>query len=156
SCVLSFFFFFQAEDGIRDRNVTGVQTCALPILSRQCRHHHSLPASPPSSRQPKPQPTIFSVSCDSSFLLEKLNLAPRPDRTSAPPFTAINIAHPPGLVNCRRPSLRKVRPQKAPGGWRAGCRRGQRCCYAVAFVSNSKPIIQYSVPLAVVTVVAPA
>src|SRR5437868_11268340 len=29
----SFFFFFQAEDGIRDRNVTGVQTCALPISS---------------------------------------------------------------------------------------------------------------------------
>src|SRR5438067_11900542 len=27
----SAFFFFQAEDGIRDRNVTGVQTCALPI-----------------------------------------------------------------------------------------------------------------------------
>src|SRR5699024_11349676 len=26
-----FSFFFQAEDGIRDRNVTGVQTCALPI-----------------------------------------------------------------------------------------------------------------------------
>src|SRR5699024_11606865 len=26
-------FFFQAEDGIRDRNVTGVQTCALPIWS---------------------------------------------------------------------------------------------------------------------------
>src|SRR5699024_11930304 len=25
--------FFQAEDGIRDRNVTGVQTCALPILA---------------------------------------------------------------------------------------------------------------------------
>src|SRR5579862_10001045 len=28
---LSFFFFFQAEDGIRDGTVTGVQTCALPI-----------------------------------------------------------------------------------------------------------------------------
>src|SRR5437879_11319980 len=26
------FFFFQAEDGIRDTSVTGVQTCALPIL----------------------------------------------------------------------------------------------------------------------------
>ena len=26
-----FFFFFQAEDGIRDIGVTGVQTCALPI-----------------------------------------------------------------------------------------------------------------------------
>src|SRR5260370_15987301 len=29
-CLL--FFFFQAEDGIRDSSVTGVQTCALPIL----------------------------------------------------------------------------------------------------------------------------
>src|SRR5690625_7682949 len=29
-CVI---FFFQAEDGIRDGHVTGVQTCALPILS---------------------------------------------------------------------------------------------------------------------------
>src|SRR5437660_10824634 len=27
-----FFFFFQAEDGIRDGHVTGVQTCALPIF----------------------------------------------------------------------------------------------------------------------------
>src|SRR3989339_1858484 len=30
-------FFFQAEDGIRDWSVTGVQTCALPISSRR-RH----------------------------------------------------------------------------------------------------------------------
>src|SRR5258708_26517228 len=29
--ILLFFFFFQAEDGIRDDLVTGVQTCALPI-----------------------------------------------------------------------------------------------------------------------------
>src|SRR3712207_6872491 len=29
--LLRFFFFFQAEDGIRDIGVTGVQTCALPI-----------------------------------------------------------------------------------------------------------------------------
>src|SRR5690606_40403605 len=29
---LLFFFFFQAEDGIRDFHVTGVQTCALPIF----------------------------------------------------------------------------------------------------------------------------
>src|SRR2546427_2449725 len=28
---IMFFFFFQAEDGIRDLTVTGVQTCALPI-----------------------------------------------------------------------------------------------------------------------------
>src|SRR5436189_1890394 len=34
-----FVFFFQAEDGIRDTSVTGVQTCALPIspLATSCR-----------------------------------------------------------------------------------------------------------------------
>src|SRR2546429_2394115 len=32
-----FFFFFQAEDGIRDVAVTGVQTCALPISRRNRR-----------------------------------------------------------------------------------------------------------------------
>src|SRR5687767_2177791 len=31
-CYFRYFFFFQAEDGIRDKLVTGVQTCALPIL----------------------------------------------------------------------------------------------------------------------------
>src|SRR5690606_40018809 len=31
---LGFAFFFQAEDGIRDFHVTGVQTCALPIFSQ--------------------------------------------------------------------------------------------------------------------------
>src|SRR3712207_8320077 len=31
-CLLLCFFFFQAEDGIRDIGVTGVQTCALPIF----------------------------------------------------------------------------------------------------------------------------
>src|SRR5256885_5974097 len=32
------FFFFQAEDGIRDYKVTGVQTCALPILTLRKIH----------------------------------------------------------------------------------------------------------------------
>src|SRR5256885_7524195 len=32
--MMCFFFFFQAEDGIRDYKVTGVQTCALPISPR--------------------------------------------------------------------------------------------------------------------------
>ena len=34
-CCCCYFFFFQAEDGIRDIGVTGVQTCALPILVRR-------------------------------------------------------------------------------------------------------------------------
>src|SRR2546430_948206 len=35
-----FFFFFQAEDGIRDLTVTGVQTCALPIWFRDTEGEH--------------------------------------------------------------------------------------------------------------------
>src|SRR5256886_11819361 len=45
--VLLLFFFFQAEDGIRDLTVTGVQTCALPIWGRQREHrceHRALPS----------------------------------------------------------------------------------------------------------------
>src|SRR5256886_2791558 len=45
-CSFVFFFFFQAEDGIRDLTVTGVQTCALPIYdadqTRDDRDHHAL------------------------------------------------------------------------------------------------------------------
>src|ERR1035437_5199923 len=47
--VISFyFFFFQAEDGIRDIGVTGVQTCALPIW----------PARPPRRRAARPPPHL--------------------------------------------------------------------------------------------------
>src|SRR5256885_7761239 len=42
-CVV--FFFFQAEDGIRDYKVTGVQTCALPISSSFVTSHMN-PAAP--------------------------------------------------------------------------------------------------------------
>src|SRR5229473_5916085 len=55
--VMCFFFFFQAEDGIRDKLVTGVQTCALPISS-ECASGSQLctgaqptfAASPPTRR----------------------------------------------------------------------------------------------------------
>src|SRR5256885_719911 len=44
---LLFFFFFQAEDGIRDYKVTGVQTCALPIFDvKECQQRGLTYASP--------------------------------------------------------------------------------------------------------------
>src|SRR5690554_7487674 len=56
-CFYFFFFFFQAEDGIRDADVTGVQTCALPIF----------PKTPqPSGRTQRPRapsPSSASVRC---------------------------------------------------------------------------------------------
>src|SRR5207253_6897011 len=53
-------FFFQAEDGIRDGHVTGVQTCALPIFRRDFvqvptrREHRRLPKcfDPSAARDP--------------------------------------------------------------------------------------------------------
>src|SRR2546430_7979763 len=42
-----FCFFFQAEDGIRDLTVTGVQTCALPIL----KSSFNLPSTPKRTRR---------------------------------------------------------------------------------------------------------
>src|SRR5256886_7983595 len=47
SVVLLFFFFFQAEDGIRDLTVTGVQTCALPIFIPSLVSTCSVPVKAP-------------------------------------------------------------------------------------------------------------
>src|SRR2546428_13387229 len=60
-CSLLFFFFFQAEDGIRDLIVTGVQTCALPILSPI--------AQPPAPKAPGEIP-VDKIKVPSGFKVE--------------------------------------------------------------------------------------
>src|SRR5690606_40541491 len=53
-----YIFFFQAEDGIRDFHVTGVQTCALPIFrpshwtSCRCPASSACPSAKPTSSSP--------------------------------------------------------------------------------------------------------
>src|SRR5207237_1785239 len=49
------FFFFQAEDGIRDSSVTGVQTCALPI----CARHHAAASLAALRLQARALPRLF-------------------------------------------------------------------------------------------------
>src|SRR5207249_7183471 len=52
-----FFFFFQAEDGIRDRNVTGVQTCALPIyLDKAAEYAKKVVSLVPAMKKPEGVP----------------------------------------------------------------------------------------------------
>src|SRR2546426_5198624 len=52
------FFFFQAEDGIRDYKVTGVQTCALPIsLSSRCARGGGPTRCASARRRFMPHPT---------------------------------------------------------------------------------------------------
>src|SRR5688572_31847717 len=56
--VLLFCFFFQAEDGIRDLTVTGVQTCALPIFRAECTARetwHTPAGRPPRQSRASPE-----------------------------------------------------------------------------------------------------
>src|SRR5690606_30180777 len=76
-----FFFFFQAEDGIRDFHVTGVQTCALPIchetLDPQPGQLHDLPN--PLHRLLRGQPALRRLArC--VYLYQAGHRAPRPLR----------------------------------------------------------------------------
>src|SRR2546421_7599527 len=70
-CLSVFFFFFQAEDGIRDLIVTGVQTCALPICSWRKRGTRTRIRSPtPCASQ--------SRDCDAHGVGERIRvLVPR-------------------------------------------------------------------------------
>src|SRR5690606_40127692 len=55
------FFFFQAEDGIRDFHVTGVQTCALPISWKNRRREQR--RSPVLFRNPPADPLPAFFTC---------------------------------------------------------------------------------------------
>src|SRR2546430_7369107 len=56
-------FFFQAEDGIRDLTVTGVQTCALPISRDDTGRAARSPAPPTSCASPKTRWCCWRTSC---------------------------------------------------------------------------------------------
>src|SRR2546430_11329488 len=76
-------FFFQAEDGIRDLTVTGVQTCALPIyrtIHSATQHGFSLPSHSTE------QESTTSRASTQSRMASKLK---RPDRKS----TRLNSSH---------------------------------------------------------------
>src|SRR2546430_12128353 len=56
---LVFFFFFQAEDGIRDLTVTGVQTCALPIYDIAARMFSRRESEAYRALDPSDKPLAF-------------------------------------------------------------------------------------------------
>src|SRR5690606_40113610 len=55
-------FFFQAEDGIRDFHVTGVQTCALPISSNTMKIKKITLAIPAAAPAIPPKPSTAAIS----------------------------------------------------------------------------------------------
>src|SRR5437763_8306592 len=93
---LIFFFFFQAEDGIRYTSVTGVQTCALPIsLSRVAVYRRGLFRDPREGQL---------MTKEDSALIRGLE----------------------GVVAAEtrlRSEERRVGEEGGAGGWRCGCRQ---------------------------------
>src|SRR5207249_3669996 len=104
------FFFFQAEDGIRDRNVTGVQTCALPIY-RDGTHGSDAPTPASAAAVPGPMAAHRMVAGSASVI-------PRAR------LRAKNVSTPLALVNRTQwyeasQSSASSTPSHAAGGWMA-------------------------------------
>src|SRR5438552_18228063 len=84
-------FFFQAEDGIRDDLVTGVQTCALPISSASARF--ILPSASPNTRSPS---SLSAIQASVSAVSEGAN--PARTRNPTPIFP---VTRPPTRTSAR-------------------------------------------------------
>src|SRR5688500_19387309 len=92
------FILFQAEDGIRDYKVTGVQTCALPIWSRSA---HLLDQWATKSRLPMSWSTSFARFSWLGVLSS----------------TKARATAPVGTTPVRRSEERRVGREGSPGGW---------------------------------------
>src|SRR2546421_1457037 len=76
--VVILFFFFQAEDGIRDLIVTGVQTCALPISGRRRpRRGRRRLRSRPTSLTRRPCRSLLDVPCATHAVAPAREALPR-------------------------------------------------------------------------------
>src|SRR5438067_3768454 len=77
--------FFHAEDGIRDRNVTGVQTCALPILLQRWEEaDRALAAVKTSPRGPLMRALFRIIENRPEPALESLRAIPTIRQTAVP------------------------------------------------------------------------
>src|SRR5699024_11935360 len=106
------FFFFQAEDGIRDRNVTGVQTCALPISAS------ASPGAVPRTASPSfapPSPVVPAPGSSASSVVPPCILStPGSSTPSSAPNTSPN--HPWALVAVFVSGPSSASPDYAPPG----------------------------------------
>src|SRR2546426_7291697 len=123
-----FFFFFQAEDGIRDYKVTGVQTCALPISSRLCRYRGlpaaSHPVSPANSRGAGLRPNLPfpAPRAATATVPRRAEAGPRSVRAARPALrgSAFPRAGAPPQSSNARDAIRRPLPSPARATDRAG------------------------------------
>src|SRR2546426_1263238 len=77
-----YFFFFQAEDGIRDYKVTGVQTCALPISGSRSPRACDASCSEHFGHRPQKMTSASSSAKPSVLEAVKQGIAPTAQSTS--------------------------------------------------------------------------
>src|SRR2546430_1686398 len=94
-CIL--FFFFQAEDGIRDLTVTGVQTCALPISTARFGGRAAARLEAPALRRRRPGAPLRAAEVNAAGADRSANQASRSARR---PFLQLS------LVNSKRARVR--------------------------------------------------
>src|SRR6266511_5112468 len=101
-----FFFFFQAEDGIRDFHVTGVQTCALPISAR------GAPAAPARTAR---RIVAFSAASPPRRRSEERRVGKECRSRWSPYRHKKNAPHPSArvLLRVRRPLRERIRHDRA-------------------------------------------
>src|SRR5260370_39395677 len=93
NCIV--FFFFQAEDGIRDSSVTGVQTCALPISLVTARKAESLKKTQQAKGQTQTQArTQVQAKAPVRPRVQAKAPAPRPNARTAVASRAAPAARP--------------------------------------------------------------
>src|SRR5437016_7612967 len=101
-----FFFFFQAEDGIRDWSVTGVQTCALPIYPNSVFQDRCTGETAVSTKRGFESSTSWCSAGDIQCRI--LHLKPR----GLPVLTTTGIESPKNLLNSLVCNAYEIRPGK--------------------------------------------
>src|SRR5205809_2019505 len=96
-----FFFFFQAEDGIRDVAVTGVQTCALPISRTAAARAGAGQARSAPGCRPRSRRRPVADARRGRALPRSRGLRPGPCRSRAP-TPSPHVARPPGAAPTAR------------------------------------------------------
>src|SRR5215208_801173 len=143
-----FFFFFQAEDGIRDGHVTGVQTCALPISREGLRRRTAarIPSPKAASRAPSPRarpgamgPEAPPCAHQIRSMGEGASRKPAPNTNLPPPTKTLAVCLNTSSNIQYQPSRRYIHHGAAYRAEKGRARRLFRCAKNTDIIDEDRP-----------------
>src|SRR2546430_7507159 len=129
-------FFFQAEDGIRDLTVTGVQTCALPICIERLRSEVDTLIVIPNDR-------LLSISARHVSVLDAFKAADQVLLSGVQGIT--DLITTPGLINLDFADVKSVMSGAGSALMGIGSARGDDRSVAAAEMAISSPLLEASI-----------